>query len=212
MLENDVYISACRKWKELWNETINPAVLGIPRPYQLQMNHWDTVNLFLDKEPPKDGIPIHPIIALAIRNQFHKLPSTAYDWEKTFGKMKRLLLSLNRTTVRSWDDEARTVDIFAPDDYPPPQPFYYAINDWSAIGLMPNLKNLIVSEICVEDFSFLSRCKALEYLSLYNTNFTDCRLLLGLPKLKDVDLRLCRLEHTEILNSATFKCRLSDDE
>ena len=37
--------------------------------------------------------------------------------------------------------------------------------------------------------------------SLCNTNFSDCRLLLKLPKLKKVDLSLCRLEHEDVLET-----------
>lgn len=210
--ENAVYRSACLKWKEIWKEEINPKVVGIPRPYFLKMNHWDIVNLFLDKTIPENGIAVHPMIALEIRNQFHRLPSTAYDWKKIFGKMKKLSLTLYHATVRHWDDEERTAEIYAPDEYPPPKPFYYCMDDWSAIGLMKNLKTLTISQICVDDFSFLTQCQSLERLSLYNTNFSDCRLLLQIPKLKSVDLRLCRLEHTEVLDFALFTYQLNDSK
>lgn len=207
---NKVYHNACQKWKELWYEEINPAVLKIPRPYRLNMHHCDRTNLFLDQKPPENGIAVHPLIALAIREQFHSLPSTAYDWEKIFGKIKRLKLELTHTTVRSWNNEERTVEMIAADDYPPPKPFYYRLEDWSAISRMKNLKTLLISEICVEDFSFLKECRSVTQLSLYNTNFTDCRLLLQMPKLKQVDLRLCRLEHLEVLEDAPFSYRLND--
>ena len=42
----------------------------------------------------------------------------------------------------------------------------------------------------------------------YNTNFTDCRLLLKLPKLKYVDLRACRLMHKEVLKKLHAECEL----
>ncbi len=208
--ENAVYRCACSKWKEIWKEEINPKVLGIPRPYFLKMNHCDTVNLSLDKPIPENGIAVHPMIALEIRNQFHRLPSTSYDWKKVFGKMKKMSLRLYHATVRHWDDEERVAEIFAPDEYPLPEPFYYSMDDWSAIGLMKNLKRLTISQICVEDFSFLTQCESLEQLSLYNTNFSDCRLLLQISKLKNADLRLCKLEHTEVLDSASFTYQFGD--
>lgn len=208
--ENEIYRNACWKWKEIWQEEINPKVVGIPRPYRLTLSSWDRTNLHLDETPPENGIGIHPIIALAIRNQFHHLPSTAYDWERLLGRIKRLGLMLDRTTVGHWDDEARTVVLLPPDEMPLPKPFYYSMEDWSAIGRMKNLKNLFIWEICVEDFSFLPKCQSLTNLYLNNTNFTDCRLLLKLPKLKQVELSLCRLEHTEVLKSAPFTCQRKD--
>ena len=42
-------------------------------------------------------------------------------------------------------------------------------------------------------------------LSLYNTNFTDCRMLLKLPKLEEVDLRFCPLEHEEVLQTLDIR-------
>lgn len=87
-----------------------------------------------------------------------------------------------------------------PEEYGHPDRTYrYDIHDWSAIGRMKNLKVLKIEQICVEDFSFLTRCQNLQKLSLYNTNFSDCRLLQGLPKLTFVDLRYCKLEHVEAL-------------
>lgn len=209
--ENAVYRSACILWKEIWKEEINPKVAGIPRPYFLKMNYWNTVNLALDKPKPKNGIAIHPMIALEIRHQFRRLPSTAYDWKKMFEKIKKLTITLNRMTVHHWDEEERVVQICAPDEYPPPSPYYYSLENWSAIGLMKNLKTLTIEEICVEDFSFLTSCQSLEQLSLYNTNFSDCRLLLQIPKLKSVDLRLCRLKYTEVLDMVSFKYKVGDE-
>ena len=66
---------------------------------------------------------------------------------------------------------------------------------------MCNLKRLVIEQLCIEDFSFLEECKNVETLSLCNTNFSDCRLLLKLPKLKKVDLSLCRLEHEDALET-----------
>lgn len=210
--EYRVYLAAHRKQRTLTDEWMWRRPLNIPRPYEPQLNACDRTNLFLDQEPPENGIPIHPLIALAIRTQFHALPSTAYDWHKVLGKVKRLDLRLNSSTVRRWDDEARVVDLVAADDYPLPAPFYYSLKDWSAIGRMKNLRDLSISEICVGDFSFLKECPSLTQLSLYHTDFTDCSLLLELPKLKRVDLRQCRLEHREALEGAPFSYQLGDEE
>lgn len=206
--EYRVYGSACSKEKAIWYEEINPQVIGIPRPYFLRLQYFDMVNLHLEQTPPEHGIPIHPLIALAIRNQFQRLPSTAYDWNHVFSKIKNLSLELDRKTVCRWEDGTNTAYLIAPDEYPPAEPFYYCMGDWSVIGRMKQLKALSISRICVEDFSFLTQCTALERLSLCNTNFSDCRLLLQLPKLKSVDLRWCRLEYTEVLESVSFSCRL----
>ena len=70
---------------------------------------------------------------------------------------------------------------------------------------MPNLQTLRIENLIVDDFSFLSKCKNLKMLSLYNTNFTDCRMLLKLPKLEEVDLRFCSLEHEEVLQTLDIR-------
>lgn len=59
---------------------------------------------------------------------------------------------------------------------------------------------------------FLTQCQSPERLSLYNTNFSDCRLLLQMPKLKSVDLRLCKLEYIDVLNSVSFTYKLNDND
>ncbi len=210
-LDNTIYNKACEAWREIWKEPIRREAIGFPRPYIVNLNACDQKNLFLDQKPPQQGIAIHPMIALAIRSQFHRLPSTAYDWEKVFEKIKKLSLMLNSSTVRRWDDEGRMVDLLAPDEYPLPEPFYYSLDDWSAIGRMKNLKNLMITCVRVNDFSFLTECKEVKKLSVYNTNFTDCRLLLRMPKLKEVDLRLCRLEHVNALRSASFQYILENE-
>ncbi len=110
-----------------------------------------------------------------------------------------LKLRLCQSTVRAWDEEERRVTLRWPDSHLPPAPYYYDLCDWSAIGRMSALRDLAITEICVEDFSFLARCKELRTLSLRNTNFTDCRMLLELPKLRTMDLSLCRLTYTEAL-------------
>ena len=117
-------------------------------------------------------------------------------------------LVLSEKTVQSWDNERRYAYLRAPEEHFPPEPYYYDLQGWSVIGRMENLRELRICEICVEDFSFLTECKNLRTLSLYNTNFTDCRLLLKLPKLKYIDLRSCRLIHKEVLKKLHVECEL----
>ena len=166
-------------------------------------------DLGMYRTPPTDGILIHPLIALAIRQgSGGRLPSTAWDWGRKLKQVKELQLVLSEKTVQSWEDEARCAYLRAPDEHFPPEPYYYDLRGWAVIGGMENLRELRISEICVEDFSFLAQCKNLRTLSLYNTNFTDCRLLKGLPKLRYVDLRYCRLIHKEVLKKLHAECEL----
>jgi len=108
--------------------------------------------------------------------------------------------------IKNWhlcvDDSTHWTYIVPPDkNIPLKKPYYYALGDWSLIGRMQNLERLVIEHLCIEDFSFLAECKNVETLSLCNTNFSDCRLLLKLPKLKKVDLSLCRLEHEDVLET-----------
>lgn len=204
--EYTVYKTACSAWREIFYETINPENVLIPRPYRLEMTYADSRNLGLDCPPPAGGIALHPLIALSILHESGgRLPSTAWDWSKKLQKIKKLELRLSNTTVRQWHDTKRLAYLRAPDDHFPPVPYYFDLRDWSALGRMPNLKKLVIAGICVEDFSFLSQCQNLQTLSLYNTNFTDCRLLLKLPHLQSVDLRLCQLTHQEVLKERPLK-------
>ena len=203
--ENDIYRSACEKWKDIGCKEAHPYASALPRPYQLELKHSDEKDLIPPNQNSKKGIAIHPMIALALKSHFHSLPSTPNDWDNIFDKVKKLSLELNSRTVSQWDDENRTVTIFAPDNFPLPAPYRYDLSDWSAIGRMSKLKNLSVSRIFIDDYSFLTRCVSLEKIFFYNTNFSDCRLLLKLPKLKSVEFHLCNLENTNALKSAKFK-------
>ncbi len=206
-----VYKEALCKWKDLWHEQINPQVEGIPRPYRLQLNFFNSSNMAVGEPAPPNGIPIHPMVALAIQQIFHHLPTRKLGWELTLGKIKQLTLRLTDKTVNSWNEKKREAEICGASEFPPPKPFYYDMEGWSIIGRMPKLKSLTISQICVEDFSFLAECTSVEKLSLCNTNFTDCRLLLQMPSLKSVDLRQCPLQHTEVLESAPFACCVKED-
>ena len=198
--ERKVYKGAGTVLKDLFYESITPENTCFPRPYRLEMPGTALSDLGMYRTPPADGILLHPLIALAVRQESGgRLPSTAWDWGRKLKQMKKLQLVLSEKTVQSWDDERRYAYLRAPEEHFPPKPYYYDLRGWSAIGRMENLRELRICEICVEDFSFLTECKNLRTLSLYNTNFTDCRLLLELPKLKYVDLRSCHLIHKEVL-------------
>lgn len=72
--------------------------------------------------------------------------------------------------------------------------------DFSLIGHLPNLQALFLWGMVLEDFSFLSQCKELLYLNLWDTNFTDCRLLAKLPSLRYVCLpKRGELKYLEVL-------------
>ena len=207
--ECKVYKAAGTVLKDLFYESINPEDIRFPRPYRMEMPGNALADLGMYRTPPTDGILLHPLIALAIRQESGgRLPSTAWDWGRKLKQMKKLQLVLSEKTVQSWDDERRYAYLRAPEEHFPPEPYYYDLQGWSVIGHMENLRELRICEICVEDFSFLTECKNLRTLSLYNTNFTDCRLLLKLPKLKYVDLRSCRLIHKEALKKLHAECEL----
>ena len=207
--ECKVYKAAGTVLKDLFYESINPEDVRFPRPYRLEMPGNALADLGMYRTIPADGILLHPLIALAIRQESDgRLPSTAWDWGRKLKQMKKLQLILSEKTVQSWDDKRRYAYLRAPEEHFPPEPYYYDLRGWSAIGRMENLRELRICEICVEDFSFLTECKNLRTLSLYNTNFTDCRLLLKLPKLKYVDLRFCRLIHKEVLKKLHAECEL----
>ncbi len=197
---------------EMEHEFLNPKWPGIPRPYWLQLDFWQKADLGIDRDPPPDGIALHPFIALGVEEIFHHVPSTAHDWSRDLERIKTLKLVPTEKNIREWnvsilksdlrkskENGSRKIIMESPCKEFPPDPYYFDLHDWSAIRRMPNLTALIIEQICVDDFSFLASCKNVQKLSLRNTNFTDCRLLLGLPKLKSVDLRVCHLTHTEVL-------------
>ena len=207
--ERTVYKAADAVLTELFYEGINPEDIRLPRPYRLKMPGNAMADLGMYRTLPADGILIHPLVALAIRQESGgRLPSTAWDWGRKLKQVKKIQLVLSEKTVQSWEDETRCAYLRAPDEHFPPEPYYYDLRGWAVIGGMENLRELRISEICVEDFSFLAQCKNLRTLSLYNTNFTDCRLLKELPKLRYVDLRYCRLIHKEVLKKLHAECEL----
>ena len=197
---------------EMEHEFLNPKWPDIPRPYWLQLDFWQKADLGVDRDPPPDGIALHPFIALGVEEIFHHVPSTAHDWSRDLERIKTLKLVPTEKNIRGWnvsilksdlrkskEKGSRKVIIESPCEEFPPDPYYFDLHDWSAISRMPNLTTLMIEEVCVDDFSFLASCQNVRKLSLRNTNFTDCRWLLELKNLQSVDLRLCHLTHTEAL-------------
>lgn len=176
---------------------INPKIEGIPHPHRILMQVGDRHRLEIGKVHGKDAIAVHPLIGLVILEMIGRLSFEKEELEQVFAEIKTLTLKPRERYIRSGRDWLYMV--------PPevrctlPKPYYYDLTDWSVIGRMKNLCRLDIEEICVDDFSFLAQCKSLTDLSLYNTNFMDCRILGDMPKLKKVDLRLCQLEYQEIL-------------
>ena len=205
-----VYKSACHHRQELFYETINPAIAGIPRPYRLDLEYWIRREWNMDAPKSKDGIAIHPLVLLTVEEMFGRLPSTAYDWEKRLKQIERLRLVLSEQTVRTWAKQDDKVYLCNTKEFELPKPYYCALADWSILGRMPQLRTLAIECICVEDFSFLGQCSQVQRLSLYNTNFSDCRLLKSMKNLKYVDLRRCSLTHREVLDELPIEYELDD--
>ncbi len=165
-----------------------------------------SVSAFLTPEAkPENGIPLNPVIFEQLQKTFNHKLSTAYDINRDISK-------INSLTVNISDDRSKDFIFinFAAHtnyckDYRLPSPYYYDVDDWSSIGLMTNLKALVIQNLIIDDFSFLKKCKNLRRLSLYNTNFSDCRIIGELPNLKEADLRFCPLEHTEALQNLTVR-------
>ena len=198
------------------------------RPCRLALLPYQIKDLGMDRPRPAGGIPLHPLIALLIEEQFGRTPSTAYDWGKDIARMKNLKVQLHYKTVREYQGD--TAYLRPPEAIPPPPPYYFDLSSWSAIGRMtalqslcieqidvedpglwpllaglPHLRNLRLRDVQVGDFSFLPACRALRSVSFYHTDFSDCRLLLNLPKLQEADLRFCPLEHREALEELSFQ-------
>ena len=196
-----VYRNARAMAEHVRDEFINPPMMGIMRPRRIFLQIDDEFNLKVNEKHEAGGIAVHPFIALVIQERFGGVPATPQEWDQTLLEIKTLILKIKNRHLRV-DGSTHWTYIVPPDkNIPLKKPYYYALNDWSLIGRMCNLKRLVIEQLCIEDFSFLEECKNVETLSLCNTNFSDCRLLLKLPKLKKVDLSLCRLEHEDALET-----------
>ncbi len=183
----------------LRDKFINPKLPGIPRPRRLNLQVQDREKLDVkigNKHGPEETA-IHPLIAMVIEENFNGMPASAEDWEQIFFNIETLRLQIEPRHIRV-DGEWIYME-------PPkprttlPYPYYYDLHDWSVIGRMKNLRELSIRGICVDDFSFLAQCKNVTTLSLYHTNFSDCRLLCEMSNLREADLRMCPLEHEEAL-------------
>lgn len=170
-------------------------------PHQMQ-------DLGMYRPKPQNGIPLNPLVALLIQKAFNHEPATAYDWGKDIARIKSLAIVPRYGTRRDEDEEA--IFIYPPGEHFPPAPYYFDLHDWSVIGRMAKLQSLVINHIYVDDFSFLRKCKNLKKLGLHNTNFSDCRLLLELPNLKEVDLCFCPLEHMETLQGLAAKFHIGN--
>lgn len=196
-----VYRNARDMSEHVRDEFINPKIPGAARPQRVFLQIDDEVNLNLNKGHEADDIAVHPFIALVIQERFGGLPVTPHGWEQTLLEIETLKLKIKKRYIRA-GGSTHWIYIVPPDRHIPlKKPYYYALSDWSLIGRMHNLKKLVIEQLCIEDFSFLEKCRNIETLSLYNTNFSDCRLLQKLPKLEKVDLRLCQLEHENVLET-----------
>ena len=195
--QSRVFFNACHVKELVEERMINPPMPGIPRPHILRIiphQPWEK-----RKGSEHRDLAIHPLIALVLQKIYGRLPSTRADWDLLFPEIKKLHLVLDPDYLDS-GLERHTVYLKKPDEYGFPERTYaYDTDDWSAIGRMSNLRELVIEQICVNDFSFLTQCKKMKRLSLYNTNFSDCRLLLQMPGLQQADLRSCPLMHTEVL-------------
>lgn len=134
-------------------------------------------------------IKMSPFLLGAITDALGRLPSTPYD----LTKVKKLI---NFYPVSFWADEI-------------PDMVVEGEGDFSCISKMPSLHTLIFSNdmgttFFINDFSFLADCQRVRTLSIRNTNFSDCRLLLNMPCLRKVSLpERAQLLHTEALDTLT---------
>ena len=163
----------------------------------------------LERHPiSHDGIPLHPLIAKLIQESFNRWPVTAYDWNKDIARIKTLMIKPRRDIMQVANERSFWIlsSILPVKEYSClPAPYYFDIHNWSVIGKMTKLQTLVIHDIYIDDFSFLKTCKNLKRLDLYNTNFSDCRLLAELTNLKEADLRFCPLEYVETLQNLTAK-------
>lgn len=200
-------------------------------PYRPELEAFQKQDLGMKRPKPASGIALHPLIARLVQNLFHRgldEPATAYDWSRDLARVKVLKLELTYHVARLIKEDC--VYIYPPGEHSPPEPYYFDLDDWSIIRRMTNLQTLLIDEILIEDpafwsglgelpnlttlriqntqvlnFQFLPACKNLRVLSLYRTNFSDCRLLSGLSHLVELDLRFCPLIEKEALNSLSLK-------
>lgn len=168
------------------------------------VSHYSIFREQEGRPKPQGAIALHPWIAWMIERYFHHRPLTAYDWGRDIARIKSLEIAPEYSTMMSEDEEV--IYFREPEYLPPPAPYYYDLHDWSVIGRMTSLQSLVVKGVYIDDFSFLRSCKTLKRLRLYNTNFSDCRMLSGLTKLKELHLIFCPLAYQEALRKLPVSC------
>lgn len=128
---------------------------------------------------------VDPRLLTWIKNNMQGCPQTPSD----LLKIKRL-------------DRWKTNRSTSTEGYLTPKWLQEERGNFSLFGEMENLEYLRLSKTELDDWSFLTQCKALQVLDLGESNFTDCRLLAELPALEKVYLPPRRkLRHTEVLDS-----------
>lgn len=159
-----------------------------------------------DQPPKENGFAIHFLVALALGQYYRNNLLVEYDWLRAISRVKRLELGLNWYIDRSYVEVMEDNIAYIKTPVNLPENFYWNVHDWSIIGKMTNLSMLGIECIYIEDFSFLKECKNIRALNLSQTNFSDCRIFLKMPNLKEVWLYNCALEHVEVLEKLNLKC------
>lgn len=155
-----------------------------------------------DQPPKENGFAIHFLVALVLGRYYRHNLLVEYDWLRAISRVKRLELGLDMSYIEAMEDNIAYIK--TPVNLP--ENFYWNVHDWSVIGKMTNLSMLGIESIYIEDFSFLNECKNIRALNLSQTNFSDCRIFLKMPNLKEVWLYHCSLEHVEVLEKLNLKC------
>ena len=82
------------------------------------------------------------------------------------------------------------------------------VRDISFLEHMPNMKYLILGDTPVKDFTAIAGLKELIYLEIFNVQFTQHELLLGLNKLEDLNLGSTPTNDIAVLKQMTWLKRL----
>lgn len=75
--------------------------------------------------------------------------------------------------------------------------------DWRIIGNLPKLEKLEFPHVCIDNFSFLLKCKQIEYLDLSETNFYEGEYLEFLENLKTLILPAAEITSFSFLKKCT---------
>lgn len=85
-----------------------------------------------------DDYTLHPLVSLVMVQASGRLPSTAYDWQKSAAKIKHLKLELNYKTALRYDGDF--VYIRPLDEHFLPAPCYYDLSDCRLLLDLPRLR------------------------------------------------------------------------